>query len=99
MYLILVRFTLAALALILMPFVEASAAPPDADEYTEYVFNKDFTQVDFFVCEYLPSPEGCWGFGTLGPFGHVGAMLEGIPSYPSVESTERGVYLVDIAAR
>ena len=72
------------------------AALPDGGLYTTYSFSAGYTQVSFFVCGSLPQSEGCYGFGTLGPFGHVGAILEGDPA-ASGDTVKRAIYVVDIA--
>jgi hypothetical protein len=74
----------------------ALAAPPDAGLFTQYDFASDFSSVSYLVCGYLPESDGCYGFGTLGPFGHVGAILEGVPSIQG-DSVQRGIYVVDVA--
>jgi hypothetical protein len=72
------------------------AAPPDAGLFAQYDFPSDFSSVDFVVCGYLPQTDGCYGSGSFGPFGHVGAMLEGYPSTDG-DVVERAVYIVDVA--
>jgi hypothetical protein len=72
------------------------AAPPDAGVFTQYEFASDFSSVYFTVCGYLPQSDGCYGSGSFGPFGHVGAILEGDPTTKG-DSVERGIYIVDVA--
>ena len=45
--------------------------------YTSYYFSSGYKTVSFFVCGSVPGSDGCYGTGSLGPFGHVGAMIEG----------------------
>ena len=57
------------------------------------------TQVNLVVCGSLPQTEGCYGSASLGPFGRVGATIEGSP----VQSVKKGtvtryIYVVDVAA-
>lgn len=72
------------------------AAPPDAGLYTQSVFDSDSSSVSFVVCGSLPQSEGCYSSGSFGPFGFVGAILEGIPSTLG-DSVQRGIYIVDVA--
>src|SRR5947208_10080798 len=37
------------------------------------------TTVNWNVCGSLPGSSGCYGSGSLGPFGRVGALMEGEP--------------------
>lgn len=77
--------------------VAGFAANPDATLFTTYNINSTGTSVSFVVCGSLPGSSGCYGSGTLGPFGKVGAMIEG---FESVNLTEviRSIYVLDIAA-
>jgi hypothetical protein len=49
------------------------------------------------VCGSLPDTFGCYGSAFLGPFGKIGALLEGNPSTKGSTVT-RAIYVVDIAA-
>jgi len=75
----------------------ARAALPDAGLFTTYSFSSGYTEVSFSVCGYLPESDGCYGGGSLGPFGYVGAILEGYASVKG-DSVNRNIYVVDIAA-
>jgi hypothetical protein len=72
------------------------AASPDAGLFAQYDFPNDFSSVYFTVCGSLPQSEGCYGSGSFGPFGHVGAMLEGDPATDG-DSVERAIYIIDVA--
>ncbi len=79
------------------PTQASSAAPPDAGLYTSYYFFNGFSNLSFSVCGYLPESDGCYGSGSFGPFGHVGAMVEGFATY-SGNSVQRRIYIVDTAS-
>jgi hypothetical protein len=72
------------------------AASPDAGLFAQYNFPNDFSSVYLTVCGSLPQTEGCYGGGSFGPFGHVGAMLEGDPA-TNGDSVERAIYIIDVA--
>lgn len=74
----------------------ALAAPPDASLFTTYNFQTNFSGVYFVVCGQLPESGGCFGSASFGPFGHIGAMLEGNAS-TSGNVVQRNLYLVDVA--
>jgi hypothetical protein len=93
-----VRSTLIGLAL-LAPGLFASiarAAPPDAGLYTGYYLSSDYTGLSFFVCGSVPGSDGCYGSGSLGPFGHVGSIVEGKGSAVG-EVVNHDIYVVDVA--
>ena len=74
----------------------APAAVIDATLYTRY--NTDFphTTVNWNVCGSLPGSSGCYGSGSLGPFGQIGALLEGEPKTDRVANTvTRAIYVLD----
>ena len=51
------------------------------------------------MCGSLPGSSGCYGSGTLGPFGKVGAMLEGEPKTDRIANTvTRAIYVLDPAS-
>jgi hypothetical protein len=78
----------------------APAAPPiDATLYTRYNVDQDHTNIGWNVCGSLPGSSGCYGSGSLGPFGRVGAMLEGEPKTDRIANTvTRAIYVVDAAS-
>jgi hypothetical protein len=93
------RATFQALALTLCcalsPFATA-ATPLDATLFTGYTLFNDYSGVSFFVCGSVPGSEGCYGSGTLGPFKHIGSMLEGGPRTVG-NVVSRNIYVVDVA--
>ena len=54
------------------------------------------TNVDWNVCGSLPGSSGCYGSGTLGPFGKIGALMEGEPKTDrSANTVTRAIYVLD----
>jgi hypothetical protein len=81
-----------------VPAVPA-ATPPDATLYTTYSIDTAHTSVSWIVCGSLPGSGGCYGSGSIGPFGKVGALLEGEPKVDlSANTVTRAIYVVDIAS-
>jgi hypothetical protein len=79
--------------------VQAAQQPPDATLYTSYFFYGNYQNVDWVVCGSTAETSGCFGSGTLGPFGQIGTMLEGIPSVNyQTDTVTRQIYVVDQAA-
>jgi YD repeat-containing protein len=75
------------------------AAPIDSTLYTNYFLDTDHTLATWIVCGSLPKTSGCYGSGILGPFGKVGALIEGYPTTDQSTSTvTRYIYVVDVAA-
>ena len=75
----------------------AASAPIDATLYTTYSLNG--TTVDLTVCGSTQDSSGCYGTGTLGPFGRLGALIEGNPATNLTTNTvTRYIYALDIAA-
>jgi hypothetical protein len=76
-----------------------AATPPDATLYTTYSIDTAHTTVGLVVCGSLPGSSGCYGSASLGPFGKVGALLEGEPKVDlSANTVTRAIYVVDIAS-
>ena len=74
-----------------------AAAPPDSTLFTTYSFLAGEQTLDWLVCGSTTSTMGCYASGSLGPFGKIGAMIEGNPS-TSGNTVTRMIYVVDIAA-
>jgi hypothetical protein len=71
----------------------------DATLYTTYGLNTTGTNVSWTVCGSTQNTSGCYGAGNLGPFGKVGALLEGNPKTDLTTNTvTRAIYVVDIAS-
>jgi hypothetical protein len=77
----------------------APAAALDAGLYTKYNMDVAHTTVNWNVCGTLPGSSGCYGSGSLGPFGRVGALMEGEPkTNRSTQTVTRAIYILDIAS-
>jgi hypothetical protein len=75
-----------------------AAAAPDRTLFTTYAFTLDSTEAYLSVCGSTQESSGCYGSATLGPFGHIGALIEGIPSVDtSTDVVTRFIYVVDEA--
>jgi hypothetical protein len=73
--------------------------PIDATLYTKYNLNKAHTSVNWNVCGSLPGSSGCYGSGSLGPYGKAGALLEGEPTTDVNQNTvTRAIYVLDSAS-
>src|SRR5947208_8397659 len=56
------------------------------------------TTVNWNVCGSLPGSSGCYGSGSLGPFGRVGALMEGEPkTNRNAQTVTRAIYVLDTA--
>lgn len=97
---ILVASSLLALSALLP--LHAQTSPPGAPDaglftsYTAYTSNGS-TTLHYIICGSTQQSEGCYGFGSFGPFVAVGAMLEGAPAIAGNVVT-RAIYVVDSAA-
>lgn len=77
----------------------ADAKAPDADFYTNYSLSSDQTLVMWSVCEQTKKASGCHGSGSLGPFGKVATLMEGLPREDVTKKiVVRDIYVVDVAA-
>ncbi len=77
----------------------APAAPIDATLYTRYNMNPAHTTVNWNVCGSLQGSSGCYGSGSLGPFGRVAALMEGEPKTDrATNSVTRSIYILDTAS-
>jgi hypothetical protein len=75
----------------------AAATAPDADLYTNYWLGSGFTSLNYVVCGSTQESEGCYSAGTIGPFGRVGALVEGNARVAG-DTVTRNLYVVDIGA-
>jgi hypothetical protein len=89
--------TLAALLVAAGFAASAQAAAPDATLYTSYSVDSTLENANWVVCGATSQTGGCYASGTLGPFGHIGAMLEGRPAV-SGETVTRQIYVLDVAS-
>jgi hypothetical protein len=75
------------------------AAPIDSTLYTTYSLATANTSVSYLVCGSTQQSGGCYASGNLGPFGRIGALLEGAASTNLKTSTvTRLIYVLDVAA-
>lgn len=83
-------------ALAARPSPSEAGAPPDQNLLAQYSFDNAYSNVYFSVCGSLPGSSGCYGGGTLGPFGHAGALIEG-DEVTSMNGTvvKRNIYVLD----
>lgn len=73
------------------------ATAPDSTLYTTYSLIG--TDLEWVVCGSIGTAEGCFSSGSIGPFGKVGAMIEGNPSVnTSTNTVNRAVYILDVAS-
>lgn len=93
-----IRRVLAVLGVLLF----AVAAPLSATSIDSTLFTLYMSyppQITLVVCGSLPQTEGCYGSASIGPFGRVGAMIEGSPVQNVKKGTvTRFIYVVDVAA-
>src|SRR5439155_3472495 len=76
-----------------------AATPIDATLYTRYHTDPNQTIIDWNVCGSLPDSSGCYGSGSVGPFGRVGALMEGEPTTNRIANTvTRAIYVLDSAS-
>lgn len=70
----------------------------DSSVYTSYTAYGADTSILWLVCGSIQSITGCFGSGTLGPFGKIGAMIEGSPSTNGATgAVTRNIYVLDEA--
>jgi hypothetical protein len=74
----------------------AGAAEPDSTLFTTYSVSTDLRSINWLVCGSTKQSEGCFASGSLGPFGHIGAMLES-PPVRDLNSVTRQIYVLDVA--
>jgi hypothetical protein len=74
----------------------AGAAEPDSTLFTTYSVATDLKSAEWIVCGSTKESEGCYADGSLGPFGHIGAMLES-PPVSDGNAITREIYVLDVA--
>jgi YD repeat-containing protein len=81
------------------PTPTPSASPLDATLSTTYTLNFGDTNISWVVCGSTQQTFGCYGSGGFGPFGKIGALLEGNPTTDTTAGTvTRDIYILDIAS-
>ncbi|MGA8538849.1 MAG: hypothetical protein WB566_05085 [Terriglobales bacterium] len=79
--------------------MQGQTGPVDATLYTSYFFDSSYQNFTWVVCGSTVATEGCYASGQLGPFGTVGAMMEGVSSGNRKAGTvTRDIYVVDVAS-
>src|SRR5712691_3272628 len=77
----------------------AGGSAIDATLYTTYSLDTAQTNVSWVVCGSTQNTSGCYASGNLGPFGKVGALMEGNPKTDlSTNTVTRAIYVLDIAS-
>jgi len=72
---------------------------PDSTLFTTYTINSPHTSLTWIVCGSTLQTSGCFAAGSLGPFGKIGAVLEGNQFANLKTSTvARYIYVVDVAS-
>jgi hypothetical protein len=90
--------TASVMLLLLSGTVQLHAAAIDSTLFTTYTMDTKDTNLNWVVCGSTQTTEGCYGSGSLGPFGRVGAIIEGNPSQNSEKGTvTRDIYILDVA--
>ena len=84
--------------LILLAGVAARASTPvDQTLFTTYTLSRDSQSIEYSVCGSTSESDGCYASGSLGPFGRVGALIQGHTSY-SGDAAVREIYVLDVAS-
>ena len=77
--------------------ISSVGAPIDKTLLTTYEFSPSGTNITWSVCGSTQQTQGCYGTGSLGPFGKLGALLEGDATI-NLNTVTRYIYVVDIDA-
>jgi hypothetical protein len=78
-------------------FLHATAL--DATLFTTYSLFSNATSVSWVVCGSTQQSSGCYASGSLGPYGKIGALIEGNPATNLTKGTvTRSIYVLDIAS-
>jgi hypothetical protein len=81
-----------------VPAIAQKPSPAlDATLFTNYEVLPGLENVNLTVCGSLPDSYGCYGSAILGPFGYVGALMEGNPSTKG-DTVTRNIYALDVGA-
>lgn len=74
------------------------AATIDSGLYTTYTTDNAKSELYWSVCGSIGTGSGCYGSGSLGPFGQIGSIVEGSKSYNVSKGTvTRYLYVIDQA--
>ena len=76
----------------------AATSDPTTGLYAQFGFNQAFTQLTWSVCGSVNGSNGCYGTGTLGGFGRIGALIQGAPTVDATTGlVTRNLYVIDQA--
>jgi len=75
----------------------AVAAAPESTLFTTYTVDSTLQSATWSMCVSSGETAGCRSSGMLGPFGLIGAMLEGRPMRDD-QSVTRDIYVLDLAS-
>lgn len=98
-----IRSALIATALLLVPVASLAAPAPQvsvdgSNLMTAFWFANNYTDVELLVCGSVPHTSGCFGSGSLGPFGKVGALIVGTAvADPVAHTITQDIYAVEQA--
>jgi len=82
-----------------IPVPQSPPKPLDSNLYTTYSIYGSPIYLSWVVCGSTKVTEGCYGSGSFGPFGKIGAMIEGGPYSNAATSTvTRNIYVIDESA-
>jgi hypothetical protein len=95
-WLLAVSIILLALSAAVGVSAQTVKAPPDSTLFTTYSLDVAHTSVSWLVCGSTQQTSGCYASGNLGPFGKVGALLEG-NQWSITNTVTRSIYVLDIA--
>lgn len=78
--------------------VRAQTGPPDSTLYTNYIIDTVHANLTWIVCGNTQGSSGCYAAGSLGPFGKIGALLEGVQQANlATHTVARLIYVLDVA--
>ena len=91
------RFLLIALLPFCLAIPAMANTPVDSTLFTTYMLGPSSQQINYLVCGSTEESEGCFTSGEIGPFGRVGAIIEG-KARESGDVVTREVYVIDTAS-
>src|SRR5882757_3177052 len=88
------RYALTGMLMLGAAVPALTEAAPDSTLFTTYNVSTDLESAQWGVCGSTAQSEGCYSFGNIGPFCHIGSMLEGEPVVNG-NTVTRDVYILD----
>jgi len=85
------------LVMLLTATLGKAAAPPDQTLYTTYTLGQNSQSIGYLVCGSTVETFGCYTSGSLGPFGRVGAVIQGHIGHAG-DFAVRDIYVIDVAS-